>query len=415
MKRAFPFFFYCLIVMNCHAWATPDVSHAEPSSYALQILQRALQQEKTYRQTVSWELRHMLRQFPISYTSELKERCVNRIKKDLDHAKALHHYLDDFKAKNPQALSNDQLSWPLANNKMILALEGALQILEVDFERFMGGAYIKKYLQDLETTAVMDYYERPIQEFNGNAWGTYIKTAAAIVLAEIAPDQADVEQDVLDPDNSYIFHRVPFPKGFDPLQVSETFEEFSFFRPAAEKNMRAHFVFPHSGYTYGGVRNRKEAKYLEDPLSCPQDCSSWVGDLLGIEYLSTYQLSFFHRQKRLGLTPTKTMDRSDRTIMRKYDHKLEPIVLESLEQVRPGDLYVHRVIDEGNHATNGIQAGTGGHAGLVTAVNVKEGSVTILGINRLIPHIEGYGFFQCPVYDIPSNRMVLFFRVKEPV
>lgn len=381
---------------------------AAPSAHSAQLIQQALQQEKKYRQTVSWELQDLFRRLPKTFSADFKERCLLRLRRDIENAKALRKYLNKYKADYPDALAKNQLSWPLANNKMIRVLEGAYDILENDFDQFLKGTYVKKYLNDLETTAVMDFLDDKVTEFNGNSYGTYIKAALGVMFVE-----ANNSIGCVDPDSSYIFHKVPFPKGFDPKQVSENFESFSFYIPAADDKSRAFFVFPHSGYAYGGVRDQKHPKYIEDPLSCPQDCSSWVGDLLGIGYLSTYHLSFFHRQKRLGLEPSKQMSKTDKAILGLYAQKLEPVVLERIDQIQPGDLYVHRVLEEKGDDYKGVVSGTGGHAGLVTSVNPHDNTVTIIGVNRLMPHIEGYGFFKYPVFDLPKNRLLLFFRVKE--
>ena len=83
------------------------------------------------------------------------------------------------------------------------------------------------------------------------------------------------------------------------------------------------------------------------------------------------------------------------------------IPVNSLQDVKPGDLYVHRTFKEG-----GSPLGAGGHTAMVLGVN--GGDIVTLGYNRGLPErqLDGFGIQVFPYTDT-AEKKVFFLRTKE--
>lgn len=318
------------------------------------------------------------------------------------------------KAKNSVATLQDQLhtimlavatqpdaSWSLKTNKLALILKGAEDALENDlpFPNF-----------DFDTITKLGgngEYDRL-----GSADSLYWQMGAVLTYltlkghAGLGSKIASVNGYIKAIEDSAILHATPLPRAFAYAPLNETVVDFPFFYRGKNSPPAGELAFLHNGYAFGGQR----ADMIKDKQFGPEDCSSWIGKLLGLNsVVTTADFLFYHNQQSGKGYFDPGQNGSAQQV--ELGFTLDAVEVKSLEDVRPGDIILYRNFSH-EDPTHTKTAGRGGHIGIVTETNTENDELTILSYNRDIEgqNMEGFGT-QVKPFVRASNIGTYFFRL----
>lgn len=372
MKNALSLFF--LLVIACI-----DIGQGQPP-----YLQHALEQEIAFRSAVSsetYELQNLLKD--IDDTAELKQQCLERLKKDLVWAQRLEKDLEGFTPND--ILKNDgDITWSLKTNKLPTIIPLTQDLIENSFPAIMDGSLTNQYMQELSSVA--DSSPKKKEQMHGSSGATILKNALFIILRHAKNFEPNV-------DESALFHTTP-------LIPLPGIEACSYYYKDLKSPAHGELLFPHSGYAFGGMRGEQRHS---KKIFGPQDCSSWVRHLCDIPVeFSTLHLFYLWKN-----TENEWIRSEAARILK---NRLKSVSVEDTSDIKPGYIYVHRAFNLESDPSMSSTFGNSGHMGIIHHID-SEGRIIVLQYGRNMPTTEGFSLWEAQ--PLP-NRQIFYFEVLSP-
>lgn len=389
------------------------------------LIQEALKQERAFRIQTEKELKERLETIQTVMANKTEEEATKikndtlaKLDADLELMKHFNTALATYQPKGIEPknyTANDTFTctFPAKFNFMTVAITGAKTLISMHFENiFCDDALPAGYLFHSEINDVTILGNNP-NSIYGDSKGTFLKTA--LIDVALTCTGGTRLQEYLNVDQSAIAHVTALPLNLNLLQLDPRFDQFTY--GFSDGNMRQGFCFVHSGYAFGGHRDTASRYLSGTKIFGPEDCSSWIAKICGspIQFSTTDQLYNYRLnvlknfQLSLGNVPAEY---SNTPIVATMTDLFDPVVIKDPQRdIRPGQIYAHRVYDLATDATmQGL--GSRGHTGLVIdfVSAGKDSSVMTMTYGRKMPTEEGFGIQTFPLY--PEDRQVMLFSVK---
>jgi hypothetical protein len=401
------------------------------------LITSLLDQEAQLRLCRSEELRNL-----ITHTRQIlkeqdqpkavKTKVLAKLKTDLELVGVLNNSLKSYQStyRLDGRYEENECTFSLKNNKMDLAIQGAIEFVEEHFESFFYDDKVPdgfEYVTQRDEVAILGKNARSIF---GDSKGTFLQTA--VLAVNLVVNEKNSLQEacfgMLDEsgtwiDSSLMTHITCLPNNLSVNKLAEAdsrFKEFTYFY--RDGSLRHGFSFVHSGYAFGGHRSETD-RFPKGKYGGPEDCSSWISKVLGsTSQVTTADQLYFYRWKLNEASSDRSYNGWIKNAPERntLDAICEPLVIRDPQKdVRPGLVYCHRHFSLEKDPTLQETIGTGGHTAMVIDF-ISAGSESrfvTLGYNRDMPAMEGMGIQEFP-YETPpelqkknTGRKLMLFSV----
>lgn len=376
-----------------------QIQHAWHSSELVQV---GLTQAWVYHQALTHEQQYLLQEvsnFVIYDVDGLQTQVLARIEQDL----IITDKMNDLIAYG-EFYTGMHLTYPLKTNKMHEALEGAKLLVEdiAQFEQIISGQFPDGSNHMPAFPLLLGQIE------GGDSSQTFLSTALIEILATITDGNIQTVNQMLNPqwlEQSAVVHITEVNDAIFRIEP-DTYDDFLYdytFAVSSETTPLG-LATVHSGYAFGGGRGYQEGQ----KLFAPEDCSSWIAKLTGIDIeistadmLNTYRVLSGEGRSYVG----DYWYQSPAAIML---DKYNPILADGPQDLKPGDIMVMRRFANEAHDDLGIS----GHTALV--LGVVDDQVLTLNYARNMPDTEGFGLSLYP-FQGDENREVFYLEAKQPL
>ncbi len=363
----------------------------------MRLRQQAIKQEQDSLLHINKEITEQL------FADMSGDAFAKKVRQDSAQDKG---YIEDFNKRLSTIpdLERNQIPWAVRTNKMALTTDGVIDGArttifgadETNIVRLAIGVLPR------ECTNEIDKFPVPGPgEFWGTAKVTYLSYALLAVNFSLC---GKTIQEI--PLTSAITHVSPLPVG---IALNPNCR-FSYSAETLAYKFSC-FGYVHSGYSFGGYREDEKRLHYGKPFG-PEDCSSWVAKTTKCpilfstaDQLCTYRATLPSHLQTSFIPPEWLSGKEAQDMVTRYDAVTS-------SDVQPGDIFLSRTFKRDLDPSTNL--GAGGHTGIV--LSKSESAVTILGFNRDMPNIDGFGIQEFPLYPVPTAenmKLIMFQRVRQ--